>query len=384
MKRSVLFFAAVAVLSCTVPTSPVTATTWHVPGDASTIKGGIGLSSAGDTVLVACGTYNESNIRMRSGIVLRSETGQPDCVTIDAQQQDRVILCRSVAGTTVIEGFTLTGGLAPDDGGGLYCQDNSLPSIINCTITNNEAPINGGGVASDHSSPSFISCSITANSAVNGGSGMYFYGGGLGGPSAPTLTGCSVSDNLGTGIWSVASILELTSCDITGNSSSGISCNGVHFPGGSVALTDCTISGNSASNGGGLKVWECPATLANCTLSGNSASAHGGGLYAIASTVTLTHCSLTGNSASSDGGGIYLLTQNGASNVTADSTEFSNNTADRSGAHGFVQTGSAALLTCSVPDDTGFDGGGTITVDNSGCQTPVRRQSWGSIKALYR
>ncbi len=71
--------------------APVKASVVHVPGDAATIKAGITLASSGDTVLVACGTYNEHNIRMKSGVVLLSETGQPDCVTIDAQHQDRVI-----------------------------------------------------------------------------------------------------------------------------------------------------------------------------------------------------------------------------------------------------------------------------------------------------
>ena len=382
MKQRTLIFAAVAVISCTVLTSPVTATTWHVPGDASTIKGGIGLASSGDTVLVACGTYNEHYIRLKSGVVLLSETGQADCVTIDALQQDRVIICRSLTSTTIIKGFTITGGLAAENGGGVFLEDNSSPLIVNCVITNNEAPQVGGGVYSDHSSPSFTNCSITANSASDG-SGMHFYGGGMGGPSAPTLTGCSVSDNLGTGIWAIASTLELTDCSVTGNSESGIICNGVHWPGGSITLTDCTISGNSAVYGGGLKLWECPATLTNCAFSLNTVTGDGGGLYVTASMVTITHCSLTENSADW-GGGMYLLTQNGASNVTADSTEFSNNTAKDGGAHGFVGTGSTVLLICCVPDDTGFEGGGTITVDNSGCPTPVRRQTWGSIKALYR
>jgi hypothetical protein len=369
--------------------TPVKASVVHVPGDAATVTAGINLASPGDTVLVACGTYNEHNIRMKTGVVLLSETGQPDCVTIDAQQQDRVVFCRGVASTTIIEGFTLTGGLAPEgprgepaDGGGFYCIDNSSPSIINCIIANNSAPHFGGGVHSANSTPLFVNCRITRNEAAGGGSGMKFQGG-WGGDSAPTLIGCDITDNVGMGILSHTSFPELTDCRITGNSWGGISCSGYSWPGGSITLTDCTISGNSASGGGGLRVFVASATLTNCIISDNSVSGEGGGVSLTAASATLTDCSLTGNSAYR-GGGMYLTTQDGASDVSTSNTVFSNNTVILEGAHGFVESGSAAVLTCSVDDLSGFAGDGTITLENEACTPPVEQSTWGRLKALYR
>jgi parallel beta-helix repeat protein len=368
--------------------TPVKASVVHVPGDVATIKAGIGLASAGDTVLVACGTYNEHNIRMKSGVVLLSETGQPDCVTIDAQQQDRVIYGRGVGSTTIIEGITITGGLVPQgapgepaDGGGLYFTDNSSLSIINCIIANNEAPYDGGGVYVANSTPTFVNCTITQNEAGNGGSGIRFEGG-FWGASAPILIDCSITDNVGTGIWAVSSSPVLNNCSITGNSRAGISCQGSSTAGISITLTDCTMSGNSGNVGGALKVWASSATLTNCTLSDNSAS-EGAGLYVIAGDATLTDCVLTGNSAQR-GGGIYLRTQDGTSDVSISNTEFSNNTATQEGAHGFVEGGSEAILTCSVDDLVGFAGGGTITLENEACLPPVNQTTWGHLKALYR
>jgi len=60
--------------------------TIHVPGDIPTIQAGLQAAVAGDTVLVAAGTYYEHDLTMNpSGIILRGETGLPEDVIIDAQ-----------------------------------------------------------------------------------------------------------------------------------------------------------------------------------------------------------------------------------------------------------------------------------------------------------
>ena len=110
------------------------AVTIHVPAEQLTIQAGINSASAGDTVLVACDTYYEHDIIMKSGVCLTSETGAADCVTIDAEQQGRLIYCLDVDDETSIVGFTLTNGvvstgaaLADSVGGGIYCE-NSFPA----------------------------------------------------------------------------------------------------------------------------------------------------------------------------------------------------------------------------------------------------------------
>ena len=76
-----------AVLAITLVLLPTlgTAATIHVPGDQPTIQAGIDVAAAGDTILVACGTYTwygEATgdslglIRMKPGVCLRSETGE--------------------------------------------------------------------------------------------------------------------------------------------------------------------------------------------------------------------------------------------------------------------------------------------------------------------
>jgi parallel beta-helix repeat protein len=383
MKNFLLSLIIFNVLILSIDISPLPAMTWYVPGDASTIKGGVNLASGGDTVLVACGTYNEHDISMKSGVCLLSATGQPDCVTINAQQQGRVIYCRFTGSATRIEGFTITGGYEPSasgdgNGGGIYCLDNSSPWVVNCTITDNFAGDDGGGVCcKSNSSPTFVDCIVTNNEAGNGGDGMQ-----LGNNSDPTLINCTVSSNLGTGIWtSNFSSPELINCTMSGNAGSAIEHTGPPFgiP-AEITLTDCTISHNNGGPGGGIRFWNVAGNLINCSFTGNSTGSNGGGMSLNSSSVALVKCDFSDNSASR-GGGIYL--KNG-SYLAADTTEFENNTASVQGAHGFIEGGCELVLTCSVPDLAGFAGSGTITLNYDGCFSPVEPTSWGRLKALYR
>jgi parallel beta-helix repeat protein/predicted outer membrane repeat protein len=408
-------------LCCALYVTPIGAKTWHVPGDATTIKGGIGLAYSGDTVLVACGTYYEHDISMKSGVCLRSETGEAICVTIDAQQHDWVIYCRFLANTTRIEGFTITGGLPehsianPGNGAGLYCLDNSSPSIKNCVITGNSSPDYGGGVCCHtNSSPTFVNCTIAGNSASSGGGGLDCQDN-----SSPTLTDCSLSDNssisagtgggmrcfnrcsptftnctfsgnqatFGAGICvSSKCTVTLTGCTFSDNYANGRGGGMLTSFGGSATLTDCTFSNNTAhlSSGGGVcSGSDGSVTLNNCSLIGNSAK-YGGAMKIQCNggcaSVSLISCSLIGNSAQ-NGGGIYM---ENASYLAADTTEFKNNTASNEGPRGYIGSGSEAVLTCCVHGLSGFAGDGTITLNNEGCWTPTEGTSWGRIKALYR
>ena len=66
------------------------------------------LAAPGDTVEVACGTYYESAIGVRDGVNVVSETGTPDCVTIDAQGVAGVFRCVGTDRLASIVGFTIT------------------------------------------------------------------------------------------------------------------------------------------------------------------------------------------------------------------------------------------------------------------------------------
>ena len=127
MRRVALVLAVVLAVSL-VPVHSA-ARTWHIypdgSGDARTIPAGIDSAVSGDTVLVGCGVYHEYDVEMKSGITLRSETGEAECVSIEAYQQDRVFCCQDVDSAASIEGFAIVEGSA-EFGGGIFFENSFL------------------------------------------------------------------------------------------------------------------------------------------------------------------------------------------------------------------------------------------------------------------
>ena len=156
--RALTWLTALAV-AVVVP-GLATSATIRVPDNQPTIQAGIDAASAGDTVLVACGTYYEHDIVMKSGVYLTSETGFADCATIDAQSLGRGIDCTGVDSAASVVGFTVTGGhvegYRAGVGGGILCRSDSDPVVVNCSFLGNYAQAGGGGAfCSSQSSPAF-------------------------------------------------------------------------------------------------------------------------------------------------------------------------------------------------------------------------------------
>ncbi|MBT4768413.1 MAG: hypothetical protein HOO04_08625 [Phycisphaerae bacterium] len=141
-----------------------------VPLDYPTIQAAIDASSNGDTVLVVAGTYTGSGsevIKTRGrGITIRSLAGAA-VTTIDGEGLRHVVSCtNNESSTTIIEGFTITGG-AGNWGGGIFCGGSS-PSFTDCIITDNTATTRGGGAYTFQCSPIFTGCVWSSNTSEYG------------------------------------------------------------------------------------------------------------------------------------------------------------------------------------------------------------------------
>jgi hypothetical protein len=126
----------------------------HVPGDYPTIQEGINSATHGDILLVADGTYTgagNKNIDFQGKLItVKSENG-PESTIIDCEGSGRgFYFWNGELNGSILEGFTIKNGNT-DKGAGIYCINNSAPTIKNNIITGNRATgagdgISGGGI----------------------------------------------------------------------------------------------------------------------------------------------------------------------------------------------------------------------------------------------
>ena len=320
------FYISMGVLALLIIQSDALARTWYITpdglGDAPTIQAGVDSAAVGDTVLLGCGTYHDCThpdgagvlncVIMKDGITLLSETGQPDCATIDAQGAGRGILC-SFVDDVVLKGLTLTNGTVPYEGGGVLCRSSTV-LMEDCVILGNTA-YSGGGMRTLSADLTITRTLFAYNETVDswfGGGGIYFT------TSSCTMTDCDIRNNTnGTG-WGGGGILFhgggpylISDCRFRENISlsnpGGGNGNGgaVYFYGGrSSEFTDCYFEGNiSEQHGGGMILEDDAPGLLRCTFSNNTANMSGGAIY-LGTESLIENCTFAGNTAPDGGAAI--------------------------------------------------------------------------------
>jgi hypothetical protein len=240
-------------------------------------------------------------------------------------------------GTVVVSASTVSANTL---GGGIYCEYIGELTVDSCTIADNQSFEWGAGIFSQ------VPTTIT-RSTISGNSGVGFgsYGGGIylgGGGSRQTMAAIRDSAIVGNtavfagGLYNIGDTVLLDHTIVSGNDATQVGAGGVQNQ-GSMTITACTISDNIGSGiattsslvmtgstvsgnvayslGGALDVGYGDAQISNCTLSGNTARGAGGGiaLWAHVGTLELTSVTITGNTASGTngdfigGGGLAFL-----------------------------------------------------------------------------
>jgi len=193
--------------------SLILAATIHVPEDHLTIQAGIDAAAEGDTVLVACGTYYESELALPSALTIRSESGDPDCVVIDAENTAWIMSAQWKWGIRV-EGVTLRNGGGPYTHGvglGFHSTDAIVQAVVfeNCSSTMfGGASTGASGAEVTYKDCVFKGCSSDQGGAFWCNSGSFLFegcvfignhaqskGGALAGGATITVRNCTIVDN---------------------------------------------------------------------------------------------------------------------------------------------------------------------------------------------
>jgi len=293
----------------------------EVPAHYPTIQQAITHAATGDTVLVAPGTYVENINFHGKAITVKSSDGA-ECTVIDGgvpshPDYGSVVCFMSDEGAdSVLEGFTVTNGFGTLDysgycGGGIYCDYDSSPTLINNTIIGNSVSGSGSGIfCSSDSEPTIVHNTITGNSAGMSGGGIC-----CDSYSRPTIVNNTITGN--STDWSGGGIAffmsfpaPCTNNTITENSA-GTEGGGIHCSWSDITFTKNTIKENSAeNNGGGISTNYSCLTLINNMITGNSAGLDGGGIYYYRAIQVLVNNTIAENSAGRNGGGLNIYRSN--------------------------------------------------------------------------
>ncbi len=208
-----------------------------------------------------------------------------------------------------LDGLTVSHGLGPPDGGGVYANPGSTLTINNSTFSDNHSSTAvdissyGGGIDS-FGTLIITNSTFSSNTAVVSGGGVMVSGGSLT-VSNSIFSGNSAS--YGGGVRSLGGPMTITKSIFSGNSAVSYG-GGIYNPVGTLAISESTFSSNTAGAGGAINNIGT-LTLANSTFFGNSAVT-GGAIYnglvfgTNILTSTIANSTFSANSATIIGGGV--------------------------------------------------------------------------------
>jgi hypothetical protein len=287
-----------------------------------------------------------------------------------------VVTSSSVSASAVLDGFTITGGLAngirglphPDQSGGGMHNDKSSPTLANLLFTGNRA-VWGGGMLNNKSDPAMSNIVFEGNTADDGGGGLYNK---LSDPRLDDVTFTGNTAGVGGGMYNDNADPLLSNVDFSLNTASGDG-GGMYNTNSGPTLVNVTFQGDTAVSGGGIYNNNSTPALTNMIFSGETAT-NGAGIYNLGSDPTLTNLSLSGNQAAPGlGGGFYndasapnlqnvILWGNlDNSGMTASAQIYNTNGSTPAITHSLVQGSGASGA--SWDGTLGTDGGGNLDDD---------------------
>jgi parallel beta-helix repeat protein len=316
------------------------------------------VAAAGDSVLVAAGTYTEP-FTMQPGVVILSQS-RPDVTIIDgAGVRGPMVSATSqtVTSTARLEGFTITGG--NDRGVNI---ERASPVISNCTIYDNYGSYGGGIAISQAPANVLISHSRIVSNTAGGDSGGIFadYGATL------TLVHSTVASNTAQGwgggvLGHGSTMLTITNCIVYNNHGTFGGGIAIAYASANALVSHSWIVSNTASGDGG-GIWtdnNATLTLVHSTVASNTAQLWAGGVIGNGGATLTISDTLFQNNHGSYGGGLLAA----YTDLTLLNNEFYFNTAAAGGAGIHVLDGSTFEIRDNTIEHNEAQGGGGVEID---------------------
>ncbi len=295
-----------------------------------------------------------SNVTILSGDLDQDDVGGADDST-RAENSYHVISNFELTSDSVLDGFTIIGGNADEDGnstGGGMLNVTSSPTITRCRFIDNFALDMGAGMFNvSGSSPGIGTCHFEGNIANSGGA--------LGNQtnSSPTVSRCIFTSNQAIGDFGWG--------------------GGVYNIDGAAELRDCTFQSNVAVRGGGLfNDFAAEVVTVRCIFQDNFAVERGGAVYTTSNTGPFVSCTFKNNSA--EAGGAFV--DHNASERLITNSVFHGNEAS-TGAAVALDDGHPCFVGNTLYGNHASISGGGILVDGNSDPNIKNCILWGNTDA---
>lgn len=370
--RSILFTAVALAVAALPSGAPVIRVDVGGGGDYLSISEGIAAAGAGDTVLVAPGTYTgelNRNMGASDGKLVISEAGR-DATIIDCEYSGRAF---SVGGGATIEGFTITHG-EHEEGSAIYAAF-SAAHVKDCLITENS------GTAMDCVDPGGADWITVENCTFSrNGSGISSF-------AYLEVTDCEFIENRGTGVAGYGYLEWSSYCEVSGSRFHGNLGTGVGLcqTGGDVRW--CVFTENA---GGAVVVSMGSNIIYRCTMVNNSSPTgaviyacgdwHGGPPPAVSRSIIAFNDCVGAIDGCSDTAVVHNIVFGNAGGDSLCGSYHDNRFEDPR----LCDIYGGDVSPCADSFAIDWDAGAYEEAGCGACGTPVESVSWGSIKAMFR
>ena len=263
------------------------AATFRVPSEFATVQGAIDHAAAGDTVLVASGSYTDSEVRtierigklfsarscafLKEGVAVVSEGGPSetalDMVGLGTDTPAAVVVASNQGtGPMLLQGFTLKGVAL--GGQGIYVYDNELLTVRNCAMEDFDGSARGmGGGLDTFRSPVEVYDCVFRRCLGSSGGGVKAH------EADVVVDGCLFEEcDTGLMAWAITGSNSVTvrNSRFERNTTAGIrKGNQMHF----ALIEDCWFEGNVLGDQlQAVSITTGPVTLRRCVFLNNSAA----------------------------------------------------------------------------------------------------------------